>query len=318
MSAPTIAPATGQPAPEPPRVRRRVIAMSIWAVAFVAGWVTIGLPTEPVYLFGWLWTATIAWRSHAPWRVHLGFVRDWAPVVVLLVAYNLSRGFADRTTPHVTELIVADDGSTDETPQVVEALADPRVHYIRRPNGGASAARNTGIEAARGDIVAFVDSDDEWLPRKLEVQLARLRECDPRTGVVYCRLRRYDDLTDREIYEKPPTRRGYEGDVFWRLLTGWHPATPRGASASHPRPGSARPPSIATSASCRRAGTGWSRSSASAASRCPSMTWMRASQPQAAMTVGARKSMSKRQRSGTTLTPVPPVTRPTDTVTPCV
>jgi hypothetical protein len=94
------------------RARRRVIGLSVWATGFVAGWVTIGLPTEPVYLFGWLWTATIAWRSEAPWRVHLGFVRDWVPVVVLLVGYNLSRGFARTADPHVTELIVADQWLT--------------------------------------------------------------------------------------------------------------------------------------------------------------------------------------------------------------
>jgi membrane-associated phospholipid phosphatase len=90
------------------RTRFRVLGLSVWAAAFVACWLSIGLPTEPVYLFGWLWTATIAWRGQAPWRVHLGFVRDWAPVVLLLAGYNLSRGFAKTTDPHVTELIVAD------------------------------------------------------------------------------------------------------------------------------------------------------------------------------------------------------------------
>lgn len=74
----------------------------------MAGWLTVGLPTEPVYAFGWLWTATIAWRNHAPWRSHLRFLQDWAPVVALLVGYQLSRGFASSTTPHVVELIEAD------------------------------------------------------------------------------------------------------------------------------------------------------------------------------------------------------------------
>lgn len=82
--------------------------MAVWTATFVTAWVTIGLPTEPVYLFIWLWTATIAWRSSEPWRSHLDFVRDWAPVVVLLVVYNLSRGFANTVAPHVTELIDAD------------------------------------------------------------------------------------------------------------------------------------------------------------------------------------------------------------------
>lgn len=131
-----------------------------------------------------------------------------------------------QTYPHL-ELLVVDDASADDTPKVVEAFGDRRVRYLRRAQtGGASAARNTGIEEARGDIVAFVDSDDEWLPQKLELELERLLECDPRTAVVYCRLRRHDDLTNQTIFEEPPTRHGFEGDVYWRLLTGWHPATP--------------------------------------------------------------------------------------------
>jgi hypothetical protein len=105
----TISPA---PADSPPPVRdrrRQVIAMGVWAVLFVAGWFLIGLPTDPLYAFGWLWTATIAWRIERPWRSHLGFARDWLPVVLLLVGYNLSRGFADNgATPHVLELIAAD------------------------------------------------------------------------------------------------------------------------------------------------------------------------------------------------------------------
>lgn len=99
------------PADPPPggTLRRRIVAMSIWSVAFIAGWLLIGLPTDPIYAFVWLWTATIGWHSARPWRAHLSFARDWLPVVVLLVGYNLSRGFADNgATPHVLELIAAD------------------------------------------------------------------------------------------------------------------------------------------------------------------------------------------------------------------
>jgi membrane-associated phospholipid phosphatase len=85
--------------------------MAVWAVAFVVGWLAIGLPTDPLYAFGWLWAATVAWRIDRPWRSHLGFARDWLPIVLLLAAYNLSRGFADNgRTPHVLELIAADRG----------------------------------------------------------------------------------------------------------------------------------------------------------------------------------------------------------------
>ncbi|PAU85575.1 glycosyl transferase family 2 [Halorubrum salipaludis] len=75
------------------------------------------------------------------------------------------------------EVAVVDDGSTDGTREAVEGIDDPRVRYLaHETNRGVSAARNTGVEAARGDYVAFLDSDDEWLPRKLERQLSTLAD----------------------------------------------------------------------------------------------------------------------------------------------
>lgn len=78
----------------------------------------------------------------------------------------LTQSFADL------ELIVVDDGSKEDIKSVLDIIADPRLKYIRRErNGGAAAARNTGIAAATGRFIAFQDSDDLWLPRKLEWQL---------------------------------------------------------------------------------------------------------------------------------------------------
>jgi glycosyltransferase involved in cell wall biosynthesis len=84
------------------------------------------------------------------------------------------------------ELIVVDDGSTDHTASVVGRFSEahPRIHYMRRDNGGQAAARNTGIRNSKGGLIAFLDADDLWLPEKLERQMDIFRRTD--ADVVYC------------------------------------------------------------------------------------------------------------------------------------
>lgn len=90
-------------------------------------------------------------------------------------ADNVQRAVASALaqTESDLEVIVVDDGSTDDTAARFNDLP-PRVRYIRQPNGGASRARNTGLRAARGELIALLDSDDEWLPEKLALQLAAM------------------------------------------------------------------------------------------------------------------------------------------------
>lgn len=105
-------------------------------------------------------------------------------VSVVIPTYNRAR-LIERAARSVLsqthrnlELIVADDASTDDTEAVVRAMAaaDPRVVYVRAErNGGAAAARNLGVAHARAGLIAFQDSDDEWLLGKLETQVAEMR-----------------------------------------------------------------------------------------------------------------------------------------------
>ncbi|MCM1173595.1 MAG: glycosyltransferase family 2 protein [Blautia sp.] len=84
------------------------------------------------------------------------------------------------------ELLIVDDGSTDNTNMMVESLNDARIRYLRMPqNRGVAAARNEGIRQAEYSYIAFQDSDDYWKPEKLEKQMAFLAQ-RPEAGLLYC------------------------------------------------------------------------------------------------------------------------------------
>lgn len=85
------------------------------------------------------------------------------------------------------EVLVVDDASTDDTPMVMDAYhTDARVRYLRQSeNRGVSAARNRGLREARGELIAFLDSDDEWMPHKIEQQVARYKELSDDAGLIY-------------------------------------------------------------------------------------------------------------------------------------
>jgi len=83
------------------------------------------------------------------------------------------------------EIIVVDDGSIDNTREIIVNINDPRIKYIYQENAGPSAARNNGIKNAQGEYVAFLDSDDIWLPEKLEKQVNIIND-NPDIGMVSC------------------------------------------------------------------------------------------------------------------------------------
>ena len=83
------------------------------------------------------------------------------------------------------QLIIIDDGSTDRSPEIAAAVADPRITLVRQENAGPGAARNAGIRLAETDYVAFLDADDEWEPDHLATAFARL-EANPGCAAHVC------------------------------------------------------------------------------------------------------------------------------------
>ncbi len=117
------------------------------------------------------------------------------------------------------ELIVVDDGSTDETASVVTGFNDPRIKLVQQLNGGESAARNTALKHMRGEYVAFLDADDVYLPHHLGLAVEYLVENSYLDGAYtdgyYC------DSSLRMIKTLSSRRRGpYQGDVFAEAVRG--------------------------------------------------------------------------------------------------
>src|SRR5688572_7104465 len=100
------------------------------------------------------------------------------------------------------EIIVVDDGGTDDTEAALRARFGDRVRYLKKPNGGVSSARNHGMAAARGDYLALLDSDDEWLPTHVEAQAGFL-DRRPDFGLVITDVARMDEQRrDFDIFRR--------------------------------------------------------------------------------------------------------------------
>ncbi|MGE5263499.1 MAG: glycosyltransferase family A protein, partial [Acidobacteriota bacterium] len=109
------------------------------------------------------------------------------------------------------EIIVVDDGSEDDTP-TMDALSSDRLVYHRIEHAGASAARNVGLALARGDYIAFLDSDDLWERQFLERMSAAFDKA-PRAGFVYCDYTTFDG---HGVVQKAylPARHKLRGNLF--------------------------------------------------------------------------------------------------------
>ncbi|HEX8844379.1 MAG TPA: glycosyltransferase [Pyrinomonadaceae bacterium] len=119
------------------------------------------------------------------------------------------------------EIIVVDDGSTDDTPRVMKELAGDDLRYIRQENAGPAAARNRGIRESSGEWIAFLDADDLWMPEKLAVQMDELQK-HPDASFSYTDTRvRFPDGTERDVKCEPAGN-----NLLLKLLTGNQFSTP--------------------------------------------------------------------------------------------
>ena len=153
---------------------------------------------------------------------------DEEPLVsVVIPTYNsektigraLASVFAQTYTP--VEIIIADDCSTDNTVTAIENLQNSTIQIVRmESNGGPAKARNAGIDAAKGEYIAFLDSDDEWLPEKLAKQVEML-ESNASLSIVGCRAETVDGAGSvLEVFPEDAPILGPDG---WKglLLSSW-------------------------------------------------------------------------------------------------
>ena len=122
------------------------------------------------------------------------------------------------------EVIVVDDGSTDDTGEVLVGLFGDRIRYFAQVNQGASVARNRGVEEARGEWVAFLDSDDLWEREKIEWQFKALERFGPKCGACYTDVRFFNHSETQTMFQLVGYEFPHEGtmgtkpDVLERLV----------------------------------------------------------------------------------------------------
>lgn len=148
-------------------------------------------------------------------------IRNTPVISVVIPTYNRS-SLISRAINSVLnqsfndfEIIVVDDASNDDTQQILKSFDDPRIIVLKhKQNLGCSASRNTGIRFSKSQYIGFIDSDDEWLPHKLEKQLKIFQASDTDVGLVYgC----WKNIT-RKTLKESVKQAMYRGFIFDNLL----------------------------------------------------------------------------------------------------
>lgn len=128
-------------------------------------------------------------------------------ISVIIPSYNRAKTIVEsvqsvlQQTYTDIEVIVVDDGSTDDTETLLQEISDKRLRYIYQKNAGACSARNKGIQHAKGDLIAFHDSDDIWHEDKLQKQFQKLKTTS--ADIVICKL---NQIVNGKVINKLPSQ----------------------------------------------------------------------------------------------------------------
>jgi glycosyltransferase involved in cell wall biosynthesis len=156
-------------------------------------------------------------------------------ISVIIPNYNYGRYLSEAIDSVLNqsyaqvELIVVDDGSTDDSEGVLRSYGD-RLKWFRQQNQGVSAARNRGVQESQGEMIAFLDADDIWLPAKLEKQAQRLLS-DPGLGLIHCGVEVVDERGGTVLVVLD----GKEGWVASEMFVTWMTVLAAGSSLLIPR-----------------------------------------------------------------------------------
>ncbi len=142
-------------------------------------------------------------------------------VSILIPVYNSEKYIREtlesalRQTYEYIEIVIVDDGSQDRTRDIITSYNDPRIRYIHKEHEGIPKTRNRLLREARGIYLTYLDSDDIYLPQKVEEQVQFL-ETHPEYALAYCDMRYFFDGKPETFYRH--TYAYYSGDVFDKLL----------------------------------------------------------------------------------------------------
>lgn len=143
-------------------------------------------------------------------------------ISVIIPAYN-SADYISRCIDSVLnqtfqdfEILIIDDGSTDNTREIIESYTDKRIICLKQENAGPAAARNKGLEQAKGEYIAFLDADDMWTPDKLETQIKCFSE-NNKLCLVFSALQLINE--NREVFHIKKHKKYSNDELLKQLLT---------------------------------------------------------------------------------------------------